>query len=178
MHDDPPSMWQRWRDGSPRTRRRMELLTATLALAAGLVGAGAVVPAPDWVAGRARTSIESPSQYVDNRESLSGALGTVPADHLVWAATRDESSGRFHPQNHACARLDDTFDCGDYWIGPNGPAGDKRYTIYVLAAPASAASAFLNYQLDNSGPGKNEGMRELPADVEILATLVVIRKPS
>ncbi|WP_433802401.1 hypothetical protein [Actinomycetospora sp. CA-084318] len=165
---------------APSRRRVPVALVAVVSL---LVGAGlalATVALTTWSGPRepaAATILDPVTTTVPKTFRMGGNYNGLPDGTLLWATTFDFGTGRFFPQDKPCVtRADETFDCGQYYLGRQFDPDTARYRIDLFFADAGASNALLQYQIDKGGPdGPNPGMAQLPAGTTIIGTRTYTR---
>ncbi|MCD2186802.1 hypothetical protein [Actinomycetospora soli] len=166
---------------APSSRRRVPV--ALVAVVSLLLGAGVALGAvalATWPGPRepaSATILDPVTTTVPKTFRTGGSYNGLPEGTLLWATTFDPGTGRFFPQDKPCVtRTDETFDCGQYYLGRQFDPDTATYRIDLFFADAAASNALLQYQIDKGGPdGPNPGMAQLPAGTTIIGTRTYVR---
>ncbi|MEJ2866933.1 hypothetical protein WCD74_04095 [Actinomycetospora sp. OC33-EN08] len=158
------------------SRRRVPVaLVAVVSLLLGAalaLGVVALVNRPGPTEPAAATVLDPVTSAVPKTFRLAGNYNGLPESTLLWATTFDPGTGRFFPQDKPCVtRTDETFDCGQYYLGRQFDPDTDPYRIDLFVADAGASNALLQYQIDKGGPdGPNPGLAALPVGATVIGS--------
>ncbi|MDL5160009.1 hypothetical protein [Actinomycetospora termitidis] len=150
-----------------------------VAVGSAVVGAGLTLLVVALVEGRlgpsepsAATVLDPVTSSVPKTFRLVGNYNGLPEGTLLWATTFDPGTGRYFPQDKPCVTRDDeSFDCGQYYLGRQFAPDTDPYRVDLFVADSGASNSLLQYQIDKGGPdGPNPGLTALPPGTTVIGT--------
>ncbi|WP_018335426.1 hypothetical protein [Actinomycetospora chiangmaiensis] len=160
---------------APAPRRRLPMavvavVSLLLGVALALGGVALVARASEPSQPPSATVLDPVTSTVPKTFRLVGSSRNLRDGTLLWATTYDPGTNRYFPQDKPClVRPDDTFDCGQYYLGRQFDPDTAPYRIDLFVADSDASNALLQYQIDKGGPdGANPGVPALPPGTTVI----------